>query len=495
MTFARTSTVTFRGAQAQMVDVQVQVSSGLPNFAIVGLANKSINESRERVRAALSTIGVALPPKRLLVNLAPADLTKDGPHFDLPIAAAILAALGVLPADALYECCIVGELSLDGRVVPVPGILPAALAAAEAGLSVVCPESQAGEAAWAGANGVVPVSSLAALVARLRGIEEVPRPARPEVAPPSALPDFADVAGHHAARRAAEIAAVGRHHMLLSGPPGSGKSMIAERLPGLLPPLSPREALDVAVIRSLSSVVMDGRISLQRPFRAPHHSASLAALIGGGARVRPGEITLAHKGVLFLDELPEFARNAIEGLRQPLETGEVSISRASEHVTFPADFQLVAAMNPCRCGYLGTPGRECGRSPGCGAEYQQKLSGPLLDRIDMFLEVTAVPTRDIVRGERGESSAAIAARVRAARAQGEGRGDVPNAALSMETLRDMTTEAAITLLERAGDRLGLSSRALVKVLRVARSIADLAGREQVDRVDVSEALAYRARMV
>jgi magnesium chelatase family protein len=494
MSFARTSTVTFRGAAAQPVDVQVQIAAGLPSFTIVGLANKAISESRERVRAALSTIGVALPPKRVLVNLAPADVLKDGSHFDLPIAAAILAALGLVPPERLAECTIMGGLSLDGQIVAVPGILPGALAAAEAGRTLICPASQGAEAAWAGAPAVWPVATLGALVAQLRGTEAVPPPEPPPPEAPAPLPDFADITGQHAARRAAEIAAAGGHNILFVGPPGSGKSMIAERLPGLLPPLSAREALEVAVIRSLSGLFADGRIPSRRPFRAPHHSASLAALVGGGARVRPGEISLAHHGVLFLDELPEFPRNAIEGLRQPLETGEVAISRASEHVTFPAAFQLVAAMNPCRCGLLGVAGKECGRAPDCGAEYRQKLSGPLLDRIDMVVEMTPVPSRDMVRGERGEPTAAMAARVAAAHAFGQRRGLGRNAALPAEALRAMATDAALATLERAGERFGLSSRALLKVLRVARSIADLAGRDAIDRAEVAEALSYRARL-
>lgn len=493
MSFARTATVTFRGAAAQPVDVQVQIAAGLPNFTIVGLANKAISESRERVRAALSTIGVGLPPKRVLVNLAPADVLKDGSHFDLPIAAAILAALGHVPPETLAGCCVMGGLSLDGQIVAVPGILPAALAAAEAERTLICPAAQGAEAAWAGAPSVWPVASLGALVAQLRGIESVPPPEPPPPEAPAPLPDFADITGQHAARRAAEIAAAGGHNILFVGPPGSGKSMVAERLPGLLPPLSAREALEVAVIRSLSGLFADGRIPSRRPYRAPHHSASMAALVGGGARVRPGEISLAHHGVLFLDELPEFPRNAIEGLRQPMETGEVAISRASEHVTFPAAFQLVAAMNPCRCGLLGVAGKECGRAPGCGAEYRQKLSGPLLDRIDMVIEMTPVPSRDMVRGERGEPTATIAARVAAAHAFGQRRGPARNAALPAETLRAMATEAALTTVERAGERFGLSSRALLKVLRVARSIADLAGRDAIDRAEVAEALSYRAR--
>lgn len=491
---ARISTVAFLGIDIVDVDVQVHLGGGVGAFVLVGLPDKTIAESRERVRAALAAIGLALPVRRITVNLSPADLHKEGSHYDLPIALGLMTAMGIFPPDQLAGHMALGELSLDGRLRAVAGVLPAAVAAARQGRGFICPEACGGEAAWSGAADIVAAPTLASVVNHFKGAQVLAPPQARAAEPGAGQPDLADVKGQESARRALEVAAAGGHNLLFVGPPGSGKSMIAERLPGLLPPLSAREALEVAVIRSLSGMFDDGRIPSRRPFRAPHHSASLAALVGGGARVRPGEISLAHRGVLFLDEMPEFPRNAIEGLRQPLETGEVAISRASEHVTFPAAFQLVAAMNPCRCGMLGVAGRECGRAPDCGADYRHKLSGPLLDRIDMVVEMTPVPSRDMVRGERGEPTAAMAARVQAAHLFGQARGPTRNAGLPAEALRAMATEAALALVERAGETFGLSSRALLKVLRVARSIADLAGRRMIERADVSEALGYRARL-
>jgi magnesium chelatase family protein len=495
MSVARTSTVTFQGAKALAVDVQVQISQGLPSFTIVGLANKAVAESRERVRAALAIIGISLPLKRLLVNLAPADLAKEGSHFDLPIAVAILAAMELVPRESVEDLCVMGELSLDAVVQPVPGILPAALHAAEAEKAFVCPARQGAEALWATPRGLLATPNLQSLIAHLRGTDFLPTPRRMRLPPGDDLPDLADVTGQALARRALEIAATGRHHLMMIGPPGSGKSMLAQRLPGLLPALSAREALEVAVIRSLSGPVEDGAISARRPFRSPHHSASQAALVGGGSRVRPGEVSLAHFGVLFLDELPEFSRAALEALREPLEAREVVISRVGSKLSFPAEFQLVAAMNPCVCGYLGMPGRECGRAPACGRDYRAKLSGPLLDRIDMFVDVTPVPPRDIVRGERGEASPPVAERVSAAAELARERGLPPNAELSLDRLRPMVTAEGLALLEKATERLGLSTRGMLRVLRVARSIADLAGSGGVDRHHVGEALSYRSKVL
>ncbi|MCS6920751.1 MAG: YifB family Mg chelatase-like AAA ATPase, partial [Elioraea sp.] len=403
MSLARTGTFTFSGVEAVPVEVQVQIASGLPAFTIVGLPNKAVNESRERVRAALATVGVALPPKRVLVNLAPADLTKDGSHFELAVAVAILAAMDIIPRERAQDCSVMGELALDGRILDVPGILSAALQAASTGRTLVCPLAQGGEASWAGARGVVAAPDLAALVGHLRGTALLPPPPVPAPAEQDPVPDLADIRGHATARRVLEIAAAGRHNLLLVGPPGSGKSMLAARLPGLLPPLSPGEALEVSVVQSLGGLLASGRIPTRRPFRASHHSASQAALIGGGSRMRPGEVSLAHRGVLFLDELPEFSRAALEALRQPMETGEAVISRAVGTAVFPAQFQLVAAMNPCRCGSLGITGKECSRAPGCGGEYREKVSGALLDRIDLVVEMLPIPPRDLVRAEPGEA--------------------------------------------------------------------------------------------
>ncbi|MDX1581931.1 MAG: YifB family Mg chelatase-like AAA ATPase, partial [Alphaproteobacteria bacterium] len=342
---------------------------GLPAFTVVGLPDKAVGESRERVRSALSAIGLALPPKRITVNLAPADLPKEGSHYDLPIALGILAAIEAVPADILDGYCVLGELGLDGRILPVNGALPAALAAAEDDLALICPAAAGPEAAWAAATEIIAAPDLIALLNHLKGVQVLSHPE--PVVPPQAEtgPDLRDIKGQESAKRALEIAAAGGHNLLMVGPPGAGKSMLAARLPGLLPPLSPAEALETSMIASIAGQLEGGAISLARPFRAPHHSASMAALVGGGIRARPGEVSLAHNGVLFLDELPEFSRQVLDSLRQPLETAKVVVARANAHVDYPARVQLVAAMNPCRCGYLGDPDLACSRAPKCAADY------------------------------------------------------------------------------------------------------------------------------
>ncbi|MEL6258450.1 MAG: YifB family Mg chelatase-like AAA ATPase, partial [Pseudomonadota bacterium] len=381
---SRITTYAFEGVEAKPVDVQVQMLGGQPHFTIVGLPDKAVGESRERVRAAFAAIGLALPPKRIIVNLAPADLPKEGSHYDLAIALAMLAAMGVVPEDALDGHAAMGELSLDGRIGETLGVLPAAMAAHGSELRLVCPAVCGPEAAWAG-GGAVPADNLMALVNHFSGRTAIapPQLAAPADAPPE--PDLRDVKGQEGAKRALEIAAAGGHNLLFSGPPGSGKSMLAQRLAGLLPPLSPLELLEISQIQSIAGLLERGRLSRKRPFRAPHHSASMAALVGGGMKARPGEVSLAHHGVLFLDELPEFSAQALDALRQPLEAGEAVVARANRHVRYPARFQLVAAMNPCRCG--GGPAEaNCRRAPQCQSDYQSKISGPFLDRIDLFFD-------------------------------------------------------------------------------------------------------------
>src|SRR5687767_1260776 len=377
---AQVATVAFLGLEARAVEVQVQIASGLPKFLVVGLPDKAVGESRERVHAALAAIGLSLPPRRITVNLSPADLPKEGSHYDLPIALGLLAAMGAVDAEMLADYVVVGELGLDGRVAPSPGVLLAAIHASARGLGLICPAAQGPEAAWAGEIEVVAAPDLIALLNHFKGSGLLPPPAPGAVEAPGYGPDLAQVKGQETAKRAIEIAAAGGHNLLMSGPPGSGKSLLAACLPGILPELSPSEALEVSMIASVAGALEEGRLIRRRPFRAPHHSASMVALVGGGLRVRPGEVSLAHLGVLFLDELPEFQRQALDSLRQPLETGKVSVARANAHVTFPARVQLVAAMNPCRCGHLGDPALACSRAPRCAADYQAKVSGPLLDR-------------------------------------------------------------------------------------------------------------------
>jgi magnesium chelatase family protein len=498
---ARVRTVAFNGVEVVDVEAQVTLTPGLPAFAVVGLPDKAVAESRERVRGALAALGLALPPRHITVNLAPADVVKEGSHFDLPIALGLLAAMEVLPQDEMGGYLAVGELALDGSLTPVAGVLLAALSAAGRQIGVICPAECGGEAAWAGEVEIVAAPSLLSVVNHFKGTQLLPPPVAKLAPPPSAGLDFRDVKGQESAKRALEIAASGGHNLLMVGPPGAGKSMLAARLPGILPPLEPSEALELGMIQSVAGGLRGGALLRERPFRDPHHSASLPALVGGGIRPRPGEISLAHQGVLFLDELPEFNRAALEALRQPLETGRISIARANGHVTFPARIQLIAAMNPCRCGYLAEPGRACGRAPRCAEEYQAKLSGPLLDRIDLHIDVPPVAASDLALPPPAESSADIAARVHAARVRQtrryaklpEDRRIRTNAEADGALLDEIATpeEAGRTLLIRAAERLRLSARGYHRVLRVARTLADLDGAPIVARRHVAEALSYR----
>lgn len=497
---ATVNTVAFLGLEARPVEVQCQLVAGLPNFIVVGLADKAVAESRERVRNAIAAIGLSLPPKRITVNLSPADLPKEGSHYDLPIALALLAAMGVVDAETLADHLVVGELGLDGRVAPVPGVLLAALHAAGRGLTLICPAAQGAEAAWAGSDGVLAAPDLLALINHLKGSTILPRPAPGEAEEPRTGADLRQVKGQETAKRALEIAAAGGHNLAMIGPPGAGKSLMASCLPGILPPLTPAEALEVSMVASVAGTLSGGRISQTRPYRAPHHSASMAALVGGGLRVKPGEVSLAHLGVLFLDELPEFQRAVLDSLRQPLETGEVSVARANAHVTFPARVQLIAAMNPCRCGHLADPALACSRAPRCASDYQAKVSGPLLDRIDLHVEVAAVTAADLGLPPPAEGSAQVAARVAAARALQTARapdcgGARTNAELDGDALDRIATPDAPgrELLAQAAAAMKLSARGYTRVLRVARTIADLAGAESITRVHVAEALSYRRR--
>ena len=501
---SRAATVAFQGIEAVAVDVQAQFLSGLVQFNVVGLGDKAVAESRERVRAALHAIGLALPGKRLVVNLSPADLPKEGSHFDLPITLAVLSALGIIPQDFLTRHVVMGELALDGALLGVSGVLPAAIAANGRDMGLICPKASGPEAAWAGEDAdILAPENLIQLINHVKGTQVLTRP-KPAIAREvEQLPDLKDIKGQEMGKRALEVAAAGGHHLLMVGPPGAGKSMLAQRLPSILPPMDSREMLDVSMIASLAGEISNGQLSQRRPFRAPHHSASMPALVGGGLRAKPGEMALAHHGVLFLDELPEFQSRVLESLRQPMETGETVVARVNYHVTYPARFQLVAAMNPCKCGLAGSPGHICRKGPRCAADYQARISGPLLDRMDIQIELAAVKASDLTLPPPKESSSDVAARVVAARRiQAErfarlGRPHLrTNAEADGALLEDIATPdtPGLTLLREAADAMNLSARGYHRVLRVARTLADLDRREQVARLHIAEALSYRQKL-
>jgi magnesium chelatase family protein len=436
-------------------------------------------------------MGLSLPPKRVLINLAPADLAKEGSHFDLPMALAVLAAMEVLPREEIAHYAALGELSLDGTLNAVAGVLPAAIGAGLLELGLICPGSQGGEAAWAGNVDVLAAPDLLSLINHFRGHQILSPPEPSGIAAPPPAPDLDDVKGMETARRALEIAAAGGHNLLMVGPPGAGKSMLAARLPGLLPDLTPAEALEVSMIHSVAGLLDGGRLLRRPPYREPHAGASQAALVGGGARARPGEVSLAHRGVLFMDEFPEFPRQVLEMLRQPMESGRVTIARAAAHITYPARFQLIAAMNPCRCGHLGDAERECSRAPRCAEEYLAKLSGPVMDRIDLTVYVQPVAAAELSRAPPGEASEAVARRVAVARQIQRQRGDCANAEADAQKM-DLTEDARL-LVEQAMAKLNLSNRGFTRIVRVARTVADLARAPVVRRTDVAEALAFRYR--
>lgn len=498
---SRVQTIAFQGIEAVPVDVQVMIAPGKMNIHIVGLPDKAVAESRERVQAALHASGLSMPPKKVTINLAPADLPKEGSHYDLPIALGLMAALGAIPSDALADYVVLGELSLDGTIAHVAGALPAAIGANALGKGLICPAASGPEAAWAGSDlDIIAPRSLIAIANHFRGTQVLGRPEPKMHTSSSAGVDLSDIKGQESAKRAVEVAAAGGHNLLMVGPPGSGKSMLAQRLPTILPPLAPRELLEVSMIASIAGQLAEGKLTDRRPFRAPHHSASMAAMIGGGIRTRPGEASLAHNGVLFLDEFPEFTPQVLDSLRQPLETGECVIARANARVSYPARIQLVAAMNPCRCGMAGEPGFRCLRGLRCQLDYQARISGPLLDRIDLRIDVPAVSPSDLIRPGAAETSATVGSRVSRARSiQADrfaalGLRDIATNAQAPASVVDriaVPDASGLALLSEASEKFGFSARAYHRVLKVARTLADLDGADSLARIHLAEAISYR----
>ncbi len=509
---ARAITMAFEGVDPKRVDVQVQLAPGIAAFIIVGLPDKAVAESRERVRAALMAIGLSLPPKRIIVNLAPADLPKEGSHYDLPIALAIMAALGVVPKEELAKYVVLGELSLDATIAPVAGILPAAIGANSLGLGLICPQLCGSEAAWASEDlDLIAPMSLLQIVNHFQGHQVLSRPEPKQYFDQADIGDLSDIRGQELAKRALEIAAAGGHNMVMVGPPGSGKTMLASRLPGILPPLSPSELLDVAMVQSIAGQIEAGELSKNRPFRAPHHSASMAAMVGGGIKAKPGEVSLAHKGVLFLDELPEFSPQVLDSLRQPLEDGITVIARANHRVSYPSDVQLIAAMNPCRCGKAGIPGHHCKRGQRCVDDYMARLSGPFMDRIDLHVTVGQVMATDLVgKKPPSEKSEDIRKRVIDARDRQQMRYKAlglpeghSNASAPFSIIQeniDIEAEAE-QLLQEAAQRFSLSARAYSRILRIALTLFDLsfqkgqqAEKPTLLKSHLAEAIGYRVQI-
>lgn len=502
---AKIKTFSFTGIDVAPVDVQIKISPGMSNFTIVGLPDKAVGESKERVRAAISSTGLSWPYQRITVNLAPADLQKEGSHFDLAIALGIMIEIGVLSQETVDDFFILGELALDGAISGVGGIISAAIGANQRNFGIICPLINGREAAWAGDLNIIAAPDLITLINHLKGEQILARPETSKIHEAKNYPDLSDIKGQETPKRALEIAAAGGHNILMIGPPGTGKSMLASRLPGILPAPELTEILEINMIHSISGKIANGELITALPYREVHHSCSMPAMVGGGTKAKPGEVSLAHNGVLFLDELAEFPRQVLDSLRQPLETGNISISRVNSHITYPANFQLVAAMNPCRCGYLGDVTRECKKAPNCGEDYKNKISGPLLDRIDIAVLVDQVDIFAAMKSEQRESSDAVYQRVcqvrelQKERYENEiGMESKPkiNSRIDGKTLEkfcDLDADSK-KILQNYAKKMKSSMRGITRIIRVARTIADLERSKNINQYHLLEAISYRRRI-